>query len=258
MASRVNEYLKNIVEFHSTPTMPDGSSGDGDFANGRIGLLFAAGPPLSLYEESIAFLNSNATAILFPLNSMDAIAAKMTYRNTQEAYRELETVNALVQRNEYQKAESVCWQSLKKFPTPEAYLKLSSLYMFYKNYSDVESICRRGLITTRVIKSGKEVYIDEFDVYSFIYLNLGVALQEQGKIQEAKAAFLKSAAINPSLIEEYKSYSNAANNDLGYRKSTSTSRKKKIFGMKPWQVIVLGVMVLIFVSSLLFFMSIVF
>lgn len=262
MTSRVNENLKNIVEFYSIPPMPDGSSGGGDFENGRISVLFAAGPPFSLYEQSIAFLNSNATAILFPANGVDSIAVKMTYNNTQEAYKKLNIANALVDRNEYKKAEKIYWESLKIFPTPEAYFKLSSLYLSYKYYDDVESICKRGLKTTRVIISSKEVHLDEFDVFAFIYLNLGIALQEQNKNREAKAAFLKSAAINPSLVQEYTNRRNTVNqpqkNSLDYRKSTTTGRKKKIFGMKLWQVIVLGVMILILISSFLFFMSILF
>src|SRR6185436_794660 len=76
--------LEEIPEFYSVPNFGQGISSDGDFENHKINVLYV-GELNSQFQQCVAYINSNASVILFPINSIESIAAKMIWDNVQKA-----------------------------------------------------------------------------------------------------------------------------------------------------------------------------
>jgi hypothetical protein len=105
--------------------------------------------------------------------------------------------------------------------------------------------------------TGTEVYKD---VRKCVYEVLSLAKIEPAKVQVKPA----QPVITPELRQSQTN--SVLSSQVAFRQSNLqfadnkiyTSRKKKLFGMETWQVIVLGIMVVIIVCSFLFFVSLLF
>lgn len=190
------ERLNKIPEFYYA--LPDG-----DFESRRITIVYSEGPNAQ-YNPCIAFVNSNASAILFPLNnSIESVEPKTIWSRVQRANEKNDIASNLYNQGDFEEAEAIYWESLKIWPTPEAYLNLARILFLQNKYEDVELICRRAIRTTRVFTSNGNIYLDEFDIFAIAFLKLGFALSEQGKFKETESAFKKSITINPNDTDTY-------------------------------------------------------
>lgn len=199
--SAIQIKLKGIEEFYSTPSALDDTSNDGDFETHRIQTAFIGGIDAQQY---IAYINSNASAILFSLDDpIQSIFPKSTWNRVQKALEKYDVGSRLDDKKRYDEAAQIYWESLKIFPTPEAFVNLAYLSLIRREPEDAELFSRRAIKTTRVTITGGLLNQNEFDVFAVAYANLGTALQKQGKLEEAEAALRKCITINPKNVNAY-------------------------------------------------------
>lgn len=196
--SNVPSQLKNIPEFYSTPTMPNGKSGEGSFETGRVNVVYSGDP--TQHQKWYAFINSNASAILFPIDDpIQSVFPKTIWGSVQKAYEKYNIANKLDNLGEYHDAEILYWESLRIKPTPEAFANLAHVFLIQERYSDVVLVCQQGIRTTKVIINDGTIYMDDFDIFGVIYANMGLALHNLMKLREAEHALRKSITINPNI-----------------------------------------------------------
>lgn len=209
--SNVFEKLKSIRVFHSTSTMGGENVGDGNFETGNVKVLFSSDP--SRHKQWLAYVNSNASAILFPLDDpIQSVFPKTIWDSVQKAYEKYNLANNLDNLGKYADAEILYWESLEIQPTPEAFANLAHIFLSQERYNDATLVCYRGLKTTRVFINDGKIYTDDFDVFGAIYSNLGLALQNLMKLQEAEQALRKSIAINPNIPVVQFNFANVLDN----------------------------------------------
>jgi protein O-GlcNAc transferase len=168
--------------------------------------VFSGGHSNSPLRQCLTYINSNATIIF--LNDLLEPVKQMLWDKVQKANEKSHTAIRLTDLGKSEEAENLYWESLKLHPTPEAYVNLSKLLIHQERYEEAETTCRRAIKTTRAIISDGTFYLDEFDVFSIAYSNLGIALHSQGKLEEAENCYRFATKINPNYAE---AYSNLAN-----------------------------------------------
>jgi hypothetical protein len=92
----VSEQLKEISEFFSPITLPDGGSKGGNFETGHIATLFSGGIN-NQGQNCLTYINSNASVIFLTSNDQtDAFVYKMVWDKVQKAYKQHSMARELV------------------------------------------------------------------------------------------------------------------------------------------------------------------